>query len=91
MKRPIVWSTIFTICGIYMRLGISEMICLVSVFYVILSLAYIIKKYKDFRYFGLILFTILGFVSAGLSVSKETADIYLKHPVYGEGVIREAG
>ena len=91
MKRPIVWSTIFTICGIYMRLGISEMICLVSVFYVILSLVYIIKKYKDFRYFGLILFTILGFVSAGLSVSKETADIYLKHPVYGEGVIREAG
>ncbi|MBQ5708697.1 MAG: ComEC/Rec2 family competence protein, partial [Anaerotignum sp.] len=91
MKRPIVWSTIFTICGIYMRLGISEMICLVSVFYVILSLLYIIKKYKDFRYFGLILFTILGFVSAGFSVNRDTAEVFLKHSVYGEGVIREAG
>ena len=30
MKRPILWTTIFMICGIYMRLGISKVICLVS-------------------------------------------------------------
>ena len=47
MKRPILWTTIFMICGIYMRLGISKVICLVSFLFLLFFLfRFVINKKK---------------------------------------------
>ena len=46
MKRPILWTTIFMICGIYMRLGISKVICLVSFLFL---LFFLFRRYKHQR------------------------------------------
>jgi len=91
MRRPIVWITVFTICGIYMRLGISELVCLVSFLFIIISISRFMMEYKTIKYAGLIVFAIFGFVMAGMSIQRETSDQAMDGTVYGEGVIRSAG
>ena len=90
MKRPIVWATIFTICGIYMRLGISEMMCLVSFIFISVIISRFMIKEKSARYLLLLLFTVFGFLSADYHL-QPTDDGMLIGVVKGEGVIREAG
>ncbi len=64
MKRPILWTVLFMICGIYMRLGVSKLICLVSFLFVVLSAFRFVIKEKEPRYLFLLLFVAFGFFSA---------------------------
>ena len=65
MKRPILWTTIFMICGIYMRLGISKVICLVSFLFLLFFLFRFVINKKKPAYLLLLFFVPLGFFSAG--------------------------
>lgn len=70
MKRPILWTTIFMICGIYMRLGISKVICLVSFLSALFLFRFVINKKKP-AYLLLLFFVPLGFFSAGVHWQAE--------------------
>ena len=62
MKRPILWTTIFMICGIYMRLGISKVICLVSFLFLLFFLfRFVINKKKPAYLLLLFLFRLDSF------------------------------
>lgn len=89
MKRPILWTTIFMICGIYMRLGISKVICLVSFLFLLLSAFHFVIKEKKPVYLLLLLFVPLGFFSAGQHWQAEQPSFVGE--VEGEGVIQEVG
>ncbi len=91
MKRPIFWATAYFISGIYLRLGISEMICLVFVLFMLLSAGYFLKRYRDIRFLLLFLFTIAGFIMAGASMERETLDTHFAGILSGEGVIESIG
>ena len=91
MKRPVVWATIFTICGIYMRLGRSELICLVSFCVILIFVSRFVIKGKNWKYCFLLLFMIFGFFMAGHSFERETAEICLVGAIEGSGVVTEEG
>lgn len=91
MKRPIVWTTIFMICGIYMRLGISEMMCLVSFLFILIFISRFVIKSCNWKYLLLLLFIALGFFLAGERIDRKTAETSLFGVVQGTGVIEEAG
>ena len=92
MKRPILWTTIFMICGIYMRLGISKVICLVSfLFLLFFTFRFVIKKKKPL-YLLFLLFVPLGFLLAEVHWMNWQADeFFSSQTVTGEGVILEEG
>lgn len=90
MKRPLVWSAIFTICGIYCRLGISEMICLVFFLSVLGATSYFVIKERDWKYALLLLFALVGFFAADAKAK------WMERPMpYGEiaaeGLVCETG
>lgn len=89
MKRPILWTTIFMICGIYMRLGISKVICLVSFLFLFFFLFRFVINKKKPAYLLLLFFVPLGFFSAGVHWQAEQS--LLTKTVTGEGVILEEG
>ena len=60
MKRPALWILIFMICGIYCRLGISLLVCLVCIFLCIVCGSYIVIKTKRKGYLLLLLAFPLG-------------------------------
>ena len=91
MKRTAVWAVLFTICGIYMRLGRSEWICLVSFFFLLYFLLHFVIKTGNIKYALFLLFGIAGFLMAGNSAEKATAETSFLGIVEGKGVIREAG
>ena len=91
MKRPVVWATIFMICGIYMRLGISEMMCLVSFLFILLMTSRYVIVDRSAKYLFLLIFTVLGFVLAGHQAEKGNVEISLNGMVEGIGVVKEAG
>lgn len=91
MKRPALWATIFTICGIYMRLGISEMMCLVSFLLIAVSMLYFVTKHKNRRYLFLLLFAVFGFLSAGYHWEGNQDESIPDGMVQGEGVIKDTG
>ena len=74
MKRPILWTTIFMICGIYMRLGISKVICLVSFLFLLFFLFRFVINKKKPAYLLLLFFVPLGFFSAALAGRAEPFD-----------------
>ena len=91
MKRPILWATIFTICGIYLRLGRSEWICLVSFCIILIFSSRFVMKCKNWNYYVLLLFTVLGFLMAENSIEQKTAEESLFGVVQGNGVVTEKG
>ncbi|MBQ2880475.1 MAG: DUF4131 domain-containing protein, partial [Anaerotignum sp.] len=91
MKRTALWAVIYIICGIYFRLGRSEMICLVFFMFSAASAVRFAAKTKNPRYLLFLLFVVCGFLMAGHSAERETADVYLKGETEGIGVITEAG
>lgn len=91
MKRAAAWAVLFTICGIYARLGRSELICLVSFIFLLLFLLRFVIKMRNGKYLLFLLFGIAGFLLAGQSAEKETAETRLGGEVEAEGVIKEAG
>lgn len=91
MKRPAVWAVIFAICGIYLRAGKSEMVCLASFLFLLISVSQAVISKRNIKYAGLLLFTGLGFVMAGHSLEKETLDKRFGDVVEGTGLITEAG
>lgn len=91
MKRVAVWAALFTICGIYLRLGRSELICLVFFLFLLLSLLHFVVKTGKIRYVLFLLFGIVGFLMAGHSAEKATAETALFGIAEGQGMIKEAG
>lgn len=91
MRHPALWATIFTICGIYMRLGISEMMCLVSFLLIAVSMLYFVTKDKNGRYLFLLLFAAFGFLSAGYHWEGNQDKSIPDGMVQGEGVIKDTG
>ena len=90
MKRPILWVTIFTICGIYLRLGVSKLICLVSFLVIVIFVSHFVINKKNGKYLLLLLFAVLGFITAGHHLAQGTEE-ELTGIVEGKGVIRETG
>ncbi len=91
MKRPILWATLYFISGVYFRLGISEMICLVFALFVLFSTAYFLKKYKNGKFWLLFLFTILGFYLTGIQIERETLDTSYVGDIKGTAVVESIG
>lgn len=91
MRRPALWATIFTICGIYMRLGRSEMMCLVSFLFIGVSMFYFVTKEKNGKYLLLLFFVIFGFLSAGYHREQNPDKNIPIGMVQGEGIIKETG
>ena len=92
MKRPILWATIFMTCGIYMRLGISKVICLVSFLFLLLFVFRFVIKKKKPVYLLFLLFVPLGFLLAEVHWMNWRADeFFSSETVTGEGVILEEG
>ena len=69
MKRPAFWITIFMICGIYCRLGVSKWVCLICFIFPLVSISYFVIKYKKLRYVWFLLMVALGFILAHISAS----------------------
>lgn len=74
MKRPAFWITIFMICGIYCRLGISKWVCLVCFLFPLVSISYFVIKYKKFRYVWFVLAVVFGFLLAHISASPTVVE-----------------
>lgn len=91
MKRPIFWATIFMICGIYMRLGVSEMICLVSFLFVLISVSYFVIKLHNWKYSLFLLCVLVGFLLAEHSISEKNTIDQLSGVVSGTGVVTSEG
>ena len=91
MKRTALWVVIYIICGIYFRLGRSEMICLVFFVFSAASAVRFAVKTKNPGYLLFLLFVVCGFLMAGHSAEREMADVYLKGSTEGIGVITEEG
>ncbi len=90
MKRPLAWSTIFMICGIYMRLGISEMVCLAFFIAILMASLYFVIKCRNERYLLLLLFVPLGFFAA--NARMERMEIGLAYgAATGMGVVQSVG
>lgn len=90
MKRPILWTTIFMICGIYMRLGISKVVCLVSFLFILLCISRFVIIEKSTKYLLFLVFVVLGFFSAEYHLQEGNEGDPLVGVVEGKGIIREA-
>lgn len=88
MKRPIFWSAIFIIGGIYFRLGTSAMVCLVFFVFCIGTVIYFCRKMQHKGYLLLLLGLAAGFFLADMG-EKELP--YPMGSVSGSGTIYEAG
>ena len=76
------------ICGIYLRLGTSAVMCLVFFLFCLISVLYFVKTEKNRNYFLLLLFLLLGFFLAGM---EEMGEPPLYGKVSGSGLVRETG
>ncbi len=91
MKRPVVWAVIFMICGIYMRLGISAMMCLASFLFAVAAISCFVIVERNFWYAGFLLLLLAGFLLAGrIAVHGETEGLAGK-AVFGEGIVKDIG
>ncbi len=88
MNRPILWVTLFTICGIYLRLGRSEMMCLVSFLFAAINISRFVTQDKNIKSGFLLVFLLLGFVLAGRAGAGETVSF---GAAQGTGIVQETG
>lgn len=91
MKRPVLWATIITICGVYLRLGRSEMICLASFVFMIAIVSRYVILTKRWNYCLFLLFAVFGFLYAGVAYKTDTDKVLLKGIVSGSGIVKDAG
>lgn len=91
MKRPILWSTIFTICGIYMRLGISEVVCLASFVCIGICISHFVIDLKTRMAWGFLLFSIIGFLMADMAQIRKIPCFSEEQTVRGTAVIIQNG
>lgn len=91
MKRPAVWAVIFTICGIYLRAGKSEVVCLASFLLFLLFVSQYVIKLRRWNYLLFLLFSFAGFLTVGNSMEQEMMEKLLFGVTEGTGVVREAG
>lgn len=90
IRRPMVWATFFTICGIMMRLSVSAMVCLVSFLSVILIMSYFVIK-RRWRYLLFFCFVIYGFCLGSFSAGQQESLPQLSGKAEGEGIILDVG
>lgn len=88
MKRPIFWSAIFIIGGIYFRLGTSAMVCLVFFVFCIGTAIYFCRKMRHKGYLLLLLGLVVGFLLADIGEKEQP---YPMGSVSGSGTIYETG
>ncbi len=91
IKRPALWALIFTICGIYFRLGVSKEVCLAGfVFVFVISSCFVIKRQiKTMLAFFVML--MIGFLLAGQTVKTMLPGLEGKILSDCAGVIQEEG
>ena len=87
MKRPAVWAAIFIICGIYFRLGMSIMICLVFFILILSTTAYFVIKTKNKAYILFVLFVIAGFLVAENKAKSDIDEYQFNKTVEAEGMV----
>lgn len=91
IKRPALWALIFTIGGIYIRLGISKEICLAFFIFILLCTSQFVIN-KDFKMAAtFIVMAILGFFLAGNSVKTTFVELEGKTLMDCRGVVFEEG
>ena len=92
MKRPAVWILIFMMCGIYCRLGVSEMICAVCFILPLVLLSCLVTKMRRKRYILMGLAMPLGMALASAAALPSFAEFH-ENGVYvtGSGYITEVG
>ena len=90
MKRPVVWILIFMMCGIYCRLGVSEMICAVCFILPLVLLSCLVTKTRRKRYILMGLAMPLGMALASAAALPSFAEFH-ENGVYvtGSGYITE--
>jgi len=91
MRRPVFWATIITICGIYMRLGRSEMICLASFLFILAIISRYVIVSKRWTYCLFVLFAVFCFLYAGTADLFESDEIRLSGWISGNGVVKDTG
>lgn len=68
IKRPAFWALIFTICGIYFRLGISKEVCLAFFIFILFCFSrFVMKGYVKLS-ISLMVLLCLSFILAGQAV-----------------------
>lgn len=91
MKRPALWALIFTICGVYFRLGVSKEICLAGFVFVIAFFSCFVIK-KEIKILGaFFVMLLLGFLLAGQSVKAPLPGLEGKILSACSGVVQEEG
>lgn len=90
IRRPMVWATFFTICGIMMRLSVSAMVCLVSFLSVILIMSYFVMK-RRWKYLFFFCFVIYGFCLGSFSAEQQESLPQLSGEAEGEGIVLDVG
>ncbi|KXL53029.1 ComEC family competence protein [Anaerotignum neopropionicum] len=91
IKRPALWALLFTICGIYFRLGVSKEICLVGFIFAIYTVSrFVIKRQISMALCYMIMLGI-GFTLAGQSVKAGLPSLEGQIISDIQGVIKEEG
>ncbi|WP_458407088.1 DNA internalization-related competence protein ComEC/Rec2 [Anaerotignum sp.] len=74
-----------------MRAGKSEVVCLASFLLILFLVSQSVIKHHNWKSILFLLFSAVGFLAAGNSLEKNTADTFLLGMTEGTGVIREEG
>lgn len=91
LKRPALWAVLFTICGIYFRLGISKGICLAFFVFVVYVVSCFVKKRQLKAILILVGVLFLSFFIAGKSTAEPFPSLDGTTLSNAMGVIREEG
>ena len=88
MRRPTVWAVIFTICGIYIRLGMTNWACLACFIFALFAMLYFVIKERKKTYLIGILFLTFGIFLGNGAYPQEDSDL-IAGEVSGIGVIKD--
>lgn len=91
INRPALWALMFTICGIYFRLGISKEVCLVFFIFLLLCFSRFVIKRQGKMSICLITMLCVGFILAGQSVQIAYPSFAGEILSDSSGVITEQG
>lgn len=91
IKRPALWATLFTICGIYFRLGVSRAICLVLFILAVFLISCFVKKRQWNVAIGFLFIMLLGFFVAGQQGGEPHISLDERSVSDWEGIIYDQG
>lgn len=91
LKRPALWAVIFTICGIYFRLGISKGVCLAFFAFVVFTISCFVKNGQLKSAVVFLVIMMLGFFLAGQGGREPVTFLEGRVLSQSSGIIREYG